>query len=63
MKKVTIEIDEAGNVVIATAGFSGGECLKETADIERSLGVTTSDEKTPEFHKTLGAKQTVSAKA
>jgi|TARA_R110000824_G_scaffold260399_1_gene449034 hypothetical protein len=50
MKTIEVVIDESG-VVVSTSGFAGGECKKETADLERALGKTTNDTKTAEFHK------------
>lgn len=39
MKKVTITITPDGETKIEAAGYSGDECIKDTAAIEQALGV------------------------
>jgi hypothetical protein len=51
MKQIDVIIDETGNPTIHTSGFTGGECAKETAALEKALGAKTKDTKTPEFFK------------
>jgi hypothetical protein len=51
MKTIEVVIDTDGNVEVQTSGFSGPECKKATADLERQLGKVTDDTVTPEYHK------------
>jgi DUF2997 family protein len=57
MKEILITIGPDGSTSVETKGFQGAECLKATADIERALGKTTGDVKTPEFRQGQTAKQ------
>lgn len=38
MKKIVIVFDKKGQSTIEAFGFSGGECLKATKDIEEAIG-------------------------
>jgi len=51
MKQITVEIKEDGQIVISTTGFQGSACALATREIERALGVATSDVKKPEWHQ------------
>lgn len=51
MKKVIITIGADAEPRVETQGFIGAECLKATVEIEASLGRTTKDDKTAEFHQ------------
>jgi hypothetical protein len=51
MKTIEVVIDVDGDVTASTSGFSGSDCLKATAELERKLGATTSDKKTSEYLK------------
>jgi hypothetical protein len=60
MKTIAINIDcETGKTEVATDGFAGAECLKATAELEKALGATRSDVKTPEYNKraSVGARE------
>ena len=46
---------KTAGVSLETSGFKGPECMKETADIERAIGRTTSNERTREFYTTSSA--------
>ena len=50
MPQIDVLIDQDGNVEVQTQGFSGSDCKKATAELERELGKTTEDKLTPEFH-------------
>jgi|ETNvirome_6_1000_1030641.scaffolds.fasta_scaffold264154_1 hypothetical protein len=50
MSQIDVLIDKDGNVEVQTKGFSGPDCKKATADLERELGKTTGDTLTPEYH-------------
>jgi len=62
-KQITVTIGPNGETEIATAGFSGSDCLKETMDLERKLGATTKDTKTREFTTTNAAVATQKARS
>lgn len=47
--KVEIEIDTDGSTEVAVKGVAGPSCKSLTQDIERALGGTVADVKTPEF--------------
>jgi len=51
MKTIEVIIDTDGNVEVQTSGFSGPECKKATADLERVLGKVTGDRVTSEYHR------------
>lgn len=38
MKKITITITQDGESKVEASGFTGDECVKETAPIEQALG-------------------------
>lgn len=42
---------EHGTVLVETQGFVGKACKDATADLERALGMKTSDRNTPEFEQ------------
>lgn len=54
MKIVTVEFGRDGSVKIDVAGFAGGECLKETLDLERALGIVGKRTEKPEMRYTAG---------
>jgi hypothetical protein len=53
-KKIEITVSPEGAVSIKTSGFQGGSCKDATRDLERSLGVTGSEQLTPEFLEQAG---------
>jgi len=59
VKTITVEFAPDGSVSIDAAGFKGGECLKETADLERALGAVRSRTEKPELR--LGVAKTKQA--
>jgi hypothetical protein len=56
-KIIDVDVAKDGTVKIASRGFSGAECQRATAELERALGVVKSDVKTPEFVQQQKAKQ------
>lgn len=53
MKQIIITFDDSGDnleVKLETKGYGGAECLKDTEEFERYMGVK-SMKKTPEFFK------------
>lgn len=51
-REIIVTVDAQGNTVIETKGFTGSDCLKATADLEKALGVKTEDRKTREYNQT-----------
>jgi hypothetical protein len=51
MRTIDVHIDDQGNPKIETSGFAGGECAKETADLEKALGAKVKDTKTAEWYR------------
>lgn len=56
MKQIIVTFDN-GQSTIETKGFTGGDCVKETLDLKKALGVVKSEKKTPEFFQTATAAQ------
>jgi hypothetical protein len=50
-KTIEVIIDTDGNIEVQTQGFSGPDCKKATADLERSLGKVTNDKVTSDYYK------------
>lgn len=48
-REIIVDIDVNGNTKVTTSGFTGSDCLKATAELEKALGATTKDVKTREF--------------
>lgn len=42
-------IIENGQSTVSTEGFQGKACMDATAELEKALGVTVSDRRTPEY--------------
>ena len=49
-KKIEITVSPEGAVSIKTAGFTGSSCRDATRDIERALGVASTEHLLPEFY-------------
>lgn len=49
-RKVTLIIDENGAVQIDVEGVKGKACTALTVDVEKALGVVTSQTKKAEYH-------------
>lgn len=58
-REITVTIAPDGNTKIETSGFVGSDCLKETADLEKALGVKTSDTKTREYNQRATVSESV----
>ena len=59
MREIIVTIDTEGNTNIETRGFAGSDCIKETADLEKALGVKTSDTKTREYNQRATVSESV----
>lgn len=47
---IQITVSPQGAVSIKTAGFSGSSCRDATRELERALGMVSSEKLLPEFH-------------
>jgi hypothetical protein len=59
--EVQVTIDNGGQTEVKVIGCPGPSCSSLTAAIEKALGSTVADTKTPEFYKQV--QQTQQAKA
>lgn len=50
MKKIRVEIDKSGEVVVGVTGACGTECADLTRGLESALGAVTEQTKTPEYY-------------
>jgi len=54
MRKIIVHVPadpEEDTVTVTTEGFDGPACLEATAELERALGDTVAEERTPEFYE------------
>lgn len=56
-KEIEIIIDEEGNCSVEGHGFSGPECERNMAEIEKSLGITVRHNYKPEYRQVQACKQ------
>jgi hypothetical protein len=49
MKEIHVTI-ENGSATVETRGFAGKACMDATAELEKAMGKTTNDRKTPEWN-------------
>lgn len=49
-EKIIVTIGKDGNVAIKADGFQGSKCVEETKAFIRALGVSTEDNKSPEYY-------------
>lgn len=50
---ITVSISPSGEINISTAGFSGKACQLATQELEKNLGITTSESLTREFYQNV----------
>jgi Protein of unknown function (DUF2997) len=48
---IEVVVSPQGAATVQTKGYSGGACLQASKFLEKALGVTTTDHKTPEFYQ------------
>ena len=48
-RKQIVVLIEGGKAEVSTTGFAGKACQDATAQLQKALGVTTTDKKTPEY--------------
>jgi hypothetical protein len=58
-RSIEIIIQPDGSIKIDAVGFSGADCEKATAFLEKALGKTTGKEKKPEFYRQVQQHQQV----
>ncbi len=51
MEQIIVTIDPEATVTVEVKGHSGSGCSQLTAALEQSLGETTKDVKTQEYHE------------
>jgi hypothetical protein len=54
---IEVVVSPQGEATVQTKGYSGGDCLLASKFLEQSLGATSAERKTAEFHETAEAKQ------
>ena len=54
MSKIIITIEDGGATEIKVEGCAGPSCANLTAAIEKALGSTVADVKTPDYHRAAG---------
>lgn len=47
-RQITVTI-ENGAATVETKGYQGKACVNATAELEKAMGATTADRKTPEY--------------
>ena len=60
-QEITIEIDEQGDVKVATKGFKGKSCKDATKQLEEALGHVASDKPTEEMYERTDGKSQAKA--
>lgn len=58
-KIIEVTVSPKGEVTVQTKGYVGTACQQATKDLQQALGVTTSDNKTPDFYAVTEIQQTV----
>lgn len=56
-KLIEVTVSPTGETTVQTKGFTGSDCLEASKFLEQSLGISTTDQKTGEFHATAQAEQ------
>lgn len=56
---IQITVSPQGAVSIKTAGFSGSSCRDATRELERALGMVSSEKLLPEFHSQAGTSEQI----
>lgn len=61
MKTIEVLISTTGEIKLNAKGFSGVECEKATAELEKELGSTGRRKKKPEYFEKTTQRQTTKA--
>ncbi len=59
MKTIEVIVGTDGTLKIDAVGFSGPDCEKATAFLEKALGATTGKQKKPEHYRQVKRQQQV----
>ncbi len=59
MKTIEVIVSAGGSIKIDAVGFSGPDCEKATAFLEKALGATTGKQKKPEHYRQVIRQQQV----
>jgi hypothetical protein len=62
MPRILITISPTGETIVETSGYRGKGCVEATKQLEKALGIVSSDRKTSEFHQAESVKQSAQAK-
>jgi hypothetical protein len=57
MKVIEVTVSARGEKTVQTVGYAGGDCLRASKFLEQSLGTTTADRKTAEYHQGQAVEQ------
>ena len=52
---ITVTVSPTGETTVATAGFTGGQCILASWELERALGRKQHERMTPEFFQPAAA--------
>ena len=58
-KIIEVTVSPQGETTVQTKGFTGSDCLQASKFLEQSLGISTADQKTGEFHSTTPVEQQI----
>lgn len=56
-KEIEIIVDEEGNCSVEGHGFSGPECERNMAEVEKALGITLRPNYKPEYRQVQAVRQ------
>ena len=56
---IEVVVSPTGETTVQTKGYTGADCLQASRFLEQTLGVTTADRKTAEYHQTAPAQQQI----
>jgi hypothetical protein len=58
-RMIEVLVSPTGEVSVQTKGFAGSDCLQASKFLEQSLGVISTDRKTPEFFQEVPVQQQI----
>jgi hypothetical protein len=56
---IEVIVSPKGETTLQTKGFAGGDCLQASKYLEDALGLTSNEQKTPEFYAQQAQEQRV----
>jgi hypothetical protein len=54
---IELTVSPTGETTIQTKGYAGSDCLQASKFLEQALGITATDQKTPEFYTQVSSEQ------